>query len=71
MASEPPLASGGITGDDIFEAILDSLFVICYQPVGEFDRRLFLPFPAPLRSYGKQCITTNLRERDDPPRFGF
>jgi len=47
-----PLAGGGITGDDIFEAILDSLFVICYQPVGEFDRWLFLPFPAPLRSYG-------------------
>jgi len=44
MAGEPPLASGGITDDGTYEVVLGGQFVIRYQPVSEFDRRLFLLF---------------------------
>ena len=44
VEGESPLASGRITEDGTYEVILGSQFVIRYQPVCEFDRRLFLLF---------------------------
>jgi hypothetical protein len=38
------LATGRITEEGLYEVMLGDQFVIRYQPVEEFDRRLFLLF---------------------------